>query len=102
MKNFLLVLVAVIGFGICANAQSSCAVKVGGVTIGAVTAWTADGSIWASNDTDRQVTVTIEVEGGAKFTVVLPPAPKGQSVAPTRVKSSTHSLVKKVYNAICE
>ena len=95
-------MILMISFGIYANAQSSCAVKMNGVTIGAVTAWTADGYLWASNDTEVQVTVTIALEGGGTYTIALPPTPRGQSSTPVKVATGVYSAVKKVYNAVCQ
>jgi P pilus assembly chaperone PapD len=101
MKKIIVILLALIGFSLSTYAQASCAVVLNGQTIGSVTAWTEGGSLWASNDTDRQVTVTIEVEGGQTYTVVLPPAPRGQSVRPTQVRRGVYARVVRVYNAIC-
>ena len=69
MKKYLLILVALIGFGMSASASDSksCPVKQDGAIIGYVTAWIdSDGNLKLSNDSKIQVTVTVKhtIPGG--------------------------------------
>ncbi|MDR1984495.1 MAG: hypothetical protein LBQ28_06710 [Prevotellaceae bacterium] len=72
MKKYLMILVAVICFGISANA-AEIAAYCGGNHVGTITAWiTPDGYLKAQNSSNYEFEVTITYGGNRKITVTVP------------------------------
>ena len=98
-----MILVALIGFAINANADDvkTCSVKQNGTTIGYVTAWVESdtGILYVSNDTDKRVTVTVtHTSSGVNQTVAVTVKSGETTIGKTGLYGRS---VVKVENPIC-
>lgn len=104
MKKYLLILVAMMCFGInvYADGGKTCSVKQNGETVGYVTAWVDENYIvQVANNTTKTVTVTVTYQtcnGGRISVVVSQIEPNKTAIAGKTCKDRS---VEKVENPIC-
>jgi hypothetical protein len=104
MKKLLLLATAIVfSINVFADNGKTCSITQGNTVIGYVTAWVDDnGNLQVSNDTDRRVTVTVDLRNGIdpedKVVVTINP---GKTVTGKYGLNKT-DYVERVFNPICQ